>query len=78
MEEAERMAGLISSYSVPIVGMAKEAVNKAYELSLNEGLDYEKKLFYMSFGMVRFLMKEDRKEGMTAFAEKRAPVFKNK
>jgi len=52
MEEAEKMAGLISSYSVPIVEMAKEAVNKAYELSLNEGLDYEKKLFYMSFGMV--------------------------
>lgn len=49
--------------------LAKEAVQKAHEMSLSEGLEYERKLFYMLFAT------EDQKEGMRAFREKRSPVF---
>lgn len=48
---------------------AKEAILKNYEMPLNEGLEYERKLFYMLFGT------QDQKEGMQAFLEKRKPVF---
>ena len=52
--------------------LAKEAVLKAHETSLSEGLEYERKLFYMLFAT------EDQKEGMNAFLEKRPPSFKGK
>lgn len=72
LEEALKMANTIASYSKPVVAMAKQSVNAAYETSLNHGIAYEKSLFYASFGL------EDRKEGMSAFAEKRKPEFKHK
>lgn len=49
--------------------LAKEAVLKAHELSLSDGLEYERKLFYMLFAT------DDQKEGMRAFFEKRQPLF---
>ena len=72
MEEAFAAANIISSMSLPIVMMAKESVNRAYETTLSEGIQYERRLFQASFGT------EDQKEGMKAFLEKRAPEFKNK
>jgi enoyl-CoA hydratase len=52
--------------------MAKEAVNRALETSLAEGLRFERRLFHALFAT------EDQKEGMAAFAEKRAPEFKDR
>ena len=72
VEEATKLAEKIASYSQPVVAMAKECVNKAYELSLSEGLNYERRLFFATFAT------EDQKEGMQAFIEKRPPNFQNK
>jgi enoyl-CoA hydratase len=58
--------------SLPIAMMAKDAVNRAYEVSLNEGIHFERRLFHSTFAT------EDQKEGMNAFSEKRPPVFKDK
>lgn len=66
-----KLAEKISSHSQIIVQLAKDSVNRAYETTLREGLNYELKLFQTTFAT------EDRKEGMTAFTEKRAPNFKN-
>ncbi|KAJ3210562.1 putative enoyl-CoA hydratase, mitochondrial [Dinochytrium kinnereticum] len=71
VDEAVKSAQTIASYSQPIVIMAKEAVNKSFELSLSEGLHLERRLFHSSFAT------HDQKEGMSAFAEKRAPNFKD-
>ena len=71
VEEAVRMAEVIASYSLPSVAMAKEAVNAAYEMTLREGVRFERRLFHSLFAT------EDQKEGMAAFAEKRKPAFKN-
>lgn len=49
--------------------MAKEAVNASFNLSLTDGIHFEKRIFHSSFAM------DDRKEGMTAFMEKRKPNF---
>lgn len=72
VEEALNMANKIASYSQPIAAIAKECVNKAHELSLSEGLTFERRLFYSTFAT------EDQKEGMKAFVEKRPPTWKNK
>jgi len=69
VDEAIKTADKIASHSKLIVAMCKEATNKAYEQTLQEGLAYEKRLFHSTFGT------NDRKEGMTAFVEKRAPVW---
>ncbi|KAK3091165.1 hypothetical protein FSP39_017642 [Pinctada imbricata] len=69
VDEAIKTAEKISSFSKITVGMCKESVNAAYELSLKEGLHFEKRLFHATFAT------NDRKEGMTAFSEKRAPNF---
>jgi enoyl-CoA hydratase len=52
--------------------LAKEAVNHAYETHLAEGIHLERRLLYATFAT------EDRKEGMTAFAERRKPVFRKR
>jgi enoyl-CoA hydratase len=67
-EVAAKVAGL----SQPIAYIAKEAIKTAEETSLSEGLHMEKRLLYSTFSF------EDRKEGMTAFSEKRAPEFRHK
>jgi enoyl-CoA hydratase len=67
--EALKMGEKIASLSAPSVAMAKEAVNVAYETTLREGVRFERRLFYSLFAT------EDQKEGMAAFAEKRAAQF---
>jgi enoyl-CoA hydratase len=69
VEEAVRLGEAIASKSRPIVQMAKDAVNAAYETTLAEGIRVERRLFYATFAT------EDRREGMAAFAEKRSPAF---
>ncbi|MHB1204754.1 MAG: enoyl-CoA hydratase [Rhodospirillaceae bacterium] len=72
MEEAMAAAAKIAGMSLPITMMAKEAVNRAYETTLAEGLLFEGRTFQSIFSL------EDKKEGMNAFIEKRAPVFKDR
>ena len=72
LEEALKAADKIAGFSLPAVMMAKEAVNRAYETTLSEGLRYERRIFHSMFAL------EDQKEGMTAFVEKRAPNFRNR
>jgi len=52
--------------------MCKEVVNKSFETTLQTGLDYERRVFHSTFAIA------DRKEGMTAFAEKRKPTWQHK
>ncbi|KQV84186.1 enoyl-CoA hydratase [Rhizobium sp. Root1220] len=72
LDEALEAAAKIASLSRPSVLMAKEAVNRALETTLEEGLRFERRLFHSLFST------EDQKEGMTAFVEKRKPHFKNR
>ncbi len=72
MSEALKAAGKIAGLSLPILAMAKETVNRAYESSLKEGLIFERNLFHAMFAT------QDQKEGMAAFSEKRKPAFKDK
>jgi len=72
VEEALKAAGKIAEFSIPAVMMAKEAVNRAYETTLGEGLRFERRLFHSLFAF------DDQKEGMAAFAEKRAANFQNR
>ena len=72
MEEALKVADKIAALSRPIVMMAKEAVNRAYETTLAEGIRFERRLFHSTFAT------EDQKEGMAAFIEKRKPRYKNR
>ena len=69
VDEAIKLGDKICSHSKLIVAMCKEAVNTSYELSLHEGLHFEKRLFHTTFSTA------DRKEGMNAFVEKRSPNF---
>jgi enoyl-CoA hydratase len=70
--EAKKLAREIASKAPIAVRLAKESVNKAFESSLSDGLDYERKLFYFLFGT------EDGHEGMEAFVEKRKAEWKGK
>lgn len=72
LDEAVKLAEKVAGMPRVAVRMIKDAVNKAYELSLNEGLNYEKRNFYLLFGT------EDKAEGMKAFVEKRPPQWKNR
>ena len=72
VEEAVKAAAKIAEFSLPSVMMTKEAVNRAYETTLGEGLRFERRLFHSLFAF------EDQKEGMAAFAEKRKPNFTNR
>lgn len=70
--EAIAAAEKIADFSQPIVMMAKESVNRAYETTLSEGVRFERRLFHAMFSTA------DQKEGMEAFAAKRTPQFTNK
>ena len=72
LDEALKAATKIADFSLPAVMMAKEAVNRAYETTLAEGLRFEKRLFHSMFAL------DDQKEGMAAFVEKRKPDFHNR
>jgi len=72
LAEALRLAHEIAQRPSFAVKLAKEAILKADELSLTEGLEYERRLFYALFAT------EDQKEGMRAFVEKRRPTFKGR
>ena len=69
IEEAMTAAETIASFSLPVVMMIKESVNRAFESSLNEGLLFERRAFHSAFAL------NDQKEGMAAFVEKRKPSF---
>jgi enoyl-CoA hydratase len=72
IEETLAAAETIAGYSMPVVMMIKESINRAFESSLAEGLLFERRAFHAAFAL------EDQKEGMAAFVEKRKPAFKNR
>src|SRR6186713_2962716 len=72
VEEAMKVADTIANMSLPSVLAGKEAVNRAFESGLSEGMAFERRIFHSLFAT------EDQKEGMKAFVEKRAPKWKNK
>ncbi len=72
LDEAIKVAERIASMSRPIVMMAKEAVNRAFETTMEEGIRFERRLFHSTFAT------DDQKEGMAAFTEKRQPDFKDR
>jgi enoyl-CoA hydratase len=71
LDEAMTAAETIASMSLPIAMMTKEAVNRAYETTLTEGIRFERRVFHAMFAT------KDQKEGMAAFVEKRPPRFEN-
>jgi enoyl-CoA hydratase len=72
LQVALEAAHTIAGYNAPAVRMAKEAVNRAFEGPLSEGLRHERLLFQAAFAT------EGQKEGMNAFVNKRAPVFRHR
>jgi len=72
LEEALKVAETIASMSLPSVLAAKEAVNRAYEMSLAEGVRFERRMFHSLFATA------DQKEGMAAFIQKRSAKFEHK
>lgn len=72
LEEALRLAEEIASMPPIAVQLAKQSILKSYEMSLEEGLHFERKNFYLLFAT------EDQKEGMRAFSEKRPPQWKGR
>lgn len=70
MQEALQMAKIISDRAPVAVRLAKEAVNKSFEMTLKDGMDYERRNFYLTFSS------QDQKEGMRAFLEKRQADYK--
>jgi enoyl-CoA hydratase len=72
LAEAIAVAERIAELSAPIAMMVKEAVNRAFETTLAEGVRFERRLFHSTFAT------EDQKEGMAAFIDKRKPAFRNR
>jgi len=72
VDEALKVAAVIAGLSAPVVAMAKDAVNRAFETTLAEGLVVERRIFHSTFAL------DDRAEGMAAFADKRKPEFRNR
>ena len=72
MDEAVKLASKVASMPRVAVRLIKDAVNRAEELPLSAGLDYEKRSFYLAFST------EDKVEGMSAFIEKRPPQWKHR
>ncbi|AMO38661.1 enoyl-CoA hydratase [Thauera humireducens] len=71
LDEALAAAETIAGFSLPVVMMIKESVNRAFESSLNEGLLFERRVFHSAFAL------NDQKEGMAAFVEKRKANFRH-
>ncbi|WP_448118893.1 enoyl-CoA hydratase [Pseudomonas serbica] len=72
LDEALKVAALIAKKSLPIAMMVKESVNRAFEVSLSEGVRFERRVFHAAFAT------QDQKEGMAAFIAKREAEFKGK
>jgi enoyl-CoA hydratase len=70
--EAMKAAESVAKKSLPVVMMAKEAVNRAFETTLAEGIRFERRMFHATFSTA------DQKEGMAAFSEKREAQFSNR
>jgi enoyl-CoA hydratase len=70
--ETLALAAKIASFSLPVVMKIKEAINRAYEMPLTEGLAFERREFHSTFALA------DQKEGMRAFMEKRKPRFQHR
>jgi enoyl-CoA hydratase len=69
LDEALKVAGEIAAKSLPVAMMVKESVNRAFEVSLAEGIRFERRVFHAAFAT------HDQKEGMAAFIEKREALF---
>lgn len=72
LDDALKTATTIAEMSLPVAMMAKEAVNRSFETTLNEGIRFERRVFHSAFAT------EDQSEGMAAFVEKRTPDFKHR
>merc|ERR1719359_33734 len=71
LDEAVKVADKIASYSAPVAILAKECVNAAEELSLADGIRFERGLFHATWAL------DDRREGFQAFIEKRAASWRH-
>lgn len=71
LSETLKAAQSIAQFSLPVAMMIKESINRSFESSLNEGILFERRSFHSIFAL------DDNTEGMNAFLNKRAPVFKN-
>ena len=74
LRPGERRTGVIRPVGMTIIGIDGRMiyVNRAYETTLTEGIKFERRVFHATFAL------DDQKEGMTAFAEKRPPAWKNR
>ncbi|MNH30086.1 putative enoyl-CoA hydratase echA8 [compost metagenome] len=71
VEEALKVAATIAGKSIPVSMMVKESVNRAFEVTLSEGVRFERRVFHAAFAT------QDQKEGMSAFIAKRDAQFKD-
>jgi enoyl-CoA hydratase len=72
LEEALRLAEEVAGRAPLAVRLAKQSINQAFELPLQQGLAAERRAFYLLFDS------DDQKEGMAAFIEKRAPTWRGR
>jgi enoyl-CoA hydratase len=72
MAEAHKIAEALCALGMPSVMLAKDSVNRSFEIGLTDGIAYERRVFHSLFGT------EDQREGMKAFMEKRKPAFKHR
>jgi len=70
LQETFELAKTIADRAPVAIRLAKEAVNKSFEMTLKDGMDFERRNFYLTFASA------DQKEGMKAFMEKRSPLYK--